>query len=673
MSAPLRVLAVEDCEDDAVLVMRQLRRGGYDPTFRRVETPEDFSAALEAEAWDLVIADYTLPRFSAPAALAIWKDSGSDMPFIIVSGQVGEETAVAKMRAGAHDFLMKDNLARLAPAVERELREAEMRRKHRQAQEALQESEEMYRGLFDSSLDGIVFTDIHGAVRDANEAYLDMLGYTPEEIRTLTYQQLTPPEWHAIEAEIVEKHVKARGYSDEYEKEHVRKDGTTFPVSVRTWLIRDNGGEATGMWSIVRDITERKRAEQALREGEARYRSLFENSPIPLREEDLSAIKTYVQTLQDSGVGSIETFLDEHPEAIATCAAMIRIVNANRATLKLYAVDSKKELQARFHTTFGAGAYDALKLELIAIAQGKTTFECETIVTSLAGENRNVVLRWSVAPGYESTLSRVWVSIIDLTERRRAQGALRTVEAEFDIAREIQGALFPDTSPSLPGFDIAGASHPATATSGDYFDYIPMLDGGLGIVIADVTSHGLGPALLMSDTRACLRTLATICTDPGEILTRANRILSQDTRDGRFITLFFARINPNTRVLHYASAGHEAYLLDASGQHVMLESTTYPLGVEEDEIVPCSPAIQLEPGHIIVLLTDGVLETESPDEDHFGPGRSLDIVRANRDRSAEEMVQAICTAAHEFRGGPPQLDDLTAVIAKVDPTPGAIV
>jgi len=671
MASPLRVLSVEDCEDDAILVMRQLRRGGYDATFKRVETPEDFSAALEAEAWDIVIADYTLPRFSAPAALAIWKDRGLDVPFIIVSGQVGEERAVAKMRSGAHDFLTKDNLARLAPVVERELREAEMRQKHRQAQEALQESEEMYRGLFDSSLDGIVFTDLEGKIRDANRAYLDMLGYSSEEIRARTYQQLTPPKWREAEQDVVESQVMARGYSDEYEKEYISRDGTTFPVSVRAWLIRDKEGRATGMWGIVRDITERKRAERALREGEARYRSLFENSPIPLREEDLSGVKTYIQTLQDSGMSSIERFLDEHPEAIAKCAAMISIVNANRATLELYAVASKEELQARFHTTFGAGAYDAFKLELIAIAHGKTTFECETIVTSLAGEDRNVVLRWSVAPGYESTLARVWVSSIDLTERRRAQSALRNVEAEFDIARDIQDGLFPETSPSLPGFSIAGASHPAVATSGDYFDYITMLDGSLGVVIGDVTSHGLGPALLMSDTRACLRTLATICTDPGEILTRANRILSQDTRDGRFVTLFFARIDPNTRILHYASAGHEAYLLDGSGRHAMLESTTYPLGVAEDEIVPCAPPIQLEPGHIMVLLTDGILETESPDEDHFGPQRSLDIVRANRDRPAEEVVRAICTAAHEFRGGLPQLDDLTAVIVRIDSAPEA--
>ena len=130
MGVSLRVLLIEDSEDDAALLVLHLRRGGYDPAMRRVETPHDMSKALQEQTWDIVIADYNMPHFSAPAALALLQESGLDIPFIIVSGVIGEEAAVAAMRAGAHDYVMKGNLPRLIPAIERELRDAEKRREN---------------------------------------------------------------------------------------------------------------------------------------------------------------------------------------------------------------------------------------------------------------------------------------------------------------------------------------------------------------------------------------------------------------------------------------------------------------------------------------------------------------------------------------------------------------
>jgi len=137
MSKPLRVLIAEDSEDDALLVVREFERGGYDVTFERVETAEAMNAALDAKEWDVVLADYAMPQFSGLDALKLLQESGHDLPFIIVSGTIGEETAVAAMKAGAHDYLMKDNLARLAVAVERELQDAEVRRERKRAEEEL--------------------------------------------------------------------------------------------------------------------------------------------------------------------------------------------------------------------------------------------------------------------------------------------------------------------------------------------------------------------------------------------------------------------------------------------------------------------------------------------------------------------------------------------------------
>ncbi len=141
MGIPVRVLIVEDSEDDALLLVRELRRSGYEPTFRRVDTLSEMRDALSSGRWEVIIADYSMPRFSALAALKVLRDSDQDLPFIVVSGAIGEEVAVDMMRAGAHDYVMKDNLARLGPAIRRELREAAERRARREAERALRESE----------------------------------------------------------------------------------------------------------------------------------------------------------------------------------------------------------------------------------------------------------------------------------------------------------------------------------------------------------------------------------------------------------------------------------------------------------------------------------------------------------------------------------------------------
>jgi signal transduction histidine kinase len=142
MSTTLRVLLVEDSESDAALIVRHLNTAGYEVSWGRAETAGQMRAALEQPGWDIVIADYKLPGFDAPAALAILQQAGLDLPFVVVSGQIGEETAVALMKAGAHDYLMKDHLARLAPAVERELGEARMRRERLRGAEQLRLSVE---------------------------------------------------------------------------------------------------------------------------------------------------------------------------------------------------------------------------------------------------------------------------------------------------------------------------------------------------------------------------------------------------------------------------------------------------------------------------------------------------------------------------------------------------
>ena len=152
---PLRVLHVEDSEDDAALVLRELRHGGFDPTYERVDTQVAFKAALQRGDWDVILSDYSLPGYDGLTALADAHEAGKDIPFVVVSGTIGEDTAVEAMRAGASDYVLKDKLGRLAPAVVRELRESTGRSAHRLAEEALRESEGRFRRLAESGIIGI--------------------------------------------------------------------------------------------------------------------------------------------------------------------------------------------------------------------------------------------------------------------------------------------------------------------------------------------------------------------------------------------------------------------------------------------------------------------------------------------------------------------------------------
>ncbi|MGB8701583.1 MAG: PAS domain S-box protein [Thermosynechococcaceae cyanobacterium] len=271
MNPPLQVLIVEDSEDDMLLMLRELRRGGYTLDSVRVETSEQMQAELDRQPWDLVIADYTLPDFSAIDALKLVRAQHQDWPFIIVSGTITEETAVAAMKAGAHDYITKSNLARLLPAIERELREAEDRQKRHRAEQALRESEERFRQLAENIVESVFW------ISDPQSAQLLYVSPAYEHIwgRSCESLYVNCMEWqdaiHPEDQQRVRTNFLAQALTGRYDEEYriIRPDGSMRWIRDRGFPIRNASGDPYRVVGIAEDITPRKHSEQKIREQAA--------------------------------------------------------------------------------------------------------------------------------------------------------------------------------------------------------------------------------------------------------------------------------------------------------------------------------------------------------------------------------------------------------------------
>jgi serine phosphatase RsbU (regulator of sigma subunit) len=268
------------------------------------------------------------------------------------------------------------------------------------------------------------------------------------------------------------------------------------------------------------------------------------------------------------------------------------------------------------------------------------------------------------AGGRVSQLRGVMANVTNRRELEEHQMKLR-------VAREFHQRLFPRAAPPVAGFEVGGASFPAEATGGDYYDYFLLPDGSLAVVIGDASGHGLGPAILMAETRAYLRAFAQTTSDLVEIVERLDRDLSAVTEEIQFVTLLLVRLDPQSLRLDYVSAGHtEGHVLDAAGAvRDTLVGTGPPLGLGMGQIVRPVRSVSLAPGDTVVLLTDGIVEARSPDDDgQFGAPRALDVVRSYRRDLPRQIVTNLYHAVRAFSQNLPQQDDVTGVILKVQAT-----
>jgi PAS domain S-box-containing protein/putative nucleotidyltransferase with HDIG domain len=429
MAVPLRLLVVEDSENDTQLLVREIQRGGYDVEFERVETAAAVHSALTQHPWDLIICDYSLPTFDAPRVLELLKASGLDLPFIISSGTINEETAVTALKAGAHDFMIKTNLTRLVPAIQRELKDVEVRRERRKALEALKESEERFRLIVDAVQSPIVVVDSQGKITLVNTQTLKTFGYTREEMLGQPVELLVPHKFQMQHMNDRKSYLSEPTNRQMHERGTLlglHKDGHQIPIEIG--LTTYQSSEGRFILAMILDITERRKAEEALRESEQRYRGLFEDSPISIWEEDFSLVKKRIDELRSQGIKDFKAYFKDNPQVVAECASLIKVLDVNNVSVNLYRAKSKADLLGNLDKILKAEEYSSFQNELINIAEGHTDFQWVGDNQTLEGDHVFVHLHWSIIRGYEDTLSRVIVSIIDITENKKAENALREAE-----------------------------------------------------------------------------------------------------------------------------------------------------------------------------------------------------------------------------------------------------
>ena len=272
---PLRVLFIEDRQEDVELSVHGLRRAGFDVCFDVTQNAEEFAACLDRSAYDVVLADYSLPGWAGMEGLEILQKRGLDIPFILVTGIAGEETAVDCIKRGAADYILKDRLVRLPVAVHRALEEKQRRAEQARTHHALRESEERFRHLFEEAPVAYHEIDRQGIMRRVNRAECELLGYARDEILGRPVWAFVAPEQRDLVRETVLRKMLGPYLPVVFEREWMRRDGSRLTVEIHENLILDAQSEITAIRAAVLDVTVREQAEQALRNNEQFLSSVF--------------------------------------------------------------------------------------------------------------------------------------------------------------------------------------------------------------------------------------------------------------------------------------------------------------------------------------------------------------------------------------------------------------
>jgi PAS domain S-box-containing protein len=497
------------------------------------------------------------------------------------------------------------------------------------AREARRQGEARYREIAETATEGIWMLDSDLLTCFANRRMAEMLGVTVGEM-------LGRPVLDFLFEQDVESRRtvlarRKRGVSETLEGRYCRKDGSELWAKVTTTPSFGADGTFEGVLAMVSDITEQRRAQAERRTDLDRIALLsraVEQTADSVLVSDRDGIIEYVNPAFEETTGYTWN------EAVGQTP---RILKSGQHDQAFYRTLWTEILAGR---PFRGTLVNRKKC-------GEIYWASQTITPITADDG-------SIAH---------FVSVLrDITEARRQDEQ----EVNVRLARNVQQEFY-KVGLSVPGLDIAAAAHPAEETGGDYFDFIEAPGGCCYAVIGDASGHGLGAALVMTMTRAYVRSFAAMELDAGQILTRVNAMLAADLEGNRFVTLLLLRIDPAGHTLSYASAGHvPGFVLDGLGGVAFeMAATGPPMGL----FPGCeftSASVSLAPGDLIMLLTDGVTEAWTSADEEFGMERAIECVVAIRERPAGQVAEGLCLAAREFAGDEPQHDDMTAVVVKVE-------
>jgi len=418
MEKEIRILHLEDDAADAELIYATLESASIPCKVTRVQSSGEFSDALRKSEYDLILADYRLPSYDGISALHYVREKYSDIPFIFISGTMGEDAAIQALTEGATDYVLKQKLSRLAPAVVRALRDAENRAERRRAEETLRESEERFRAVANSANDGIVSTNSQGIMFYWNKTAHAMFGYTDDEILGQSLIVLMPERYQGKYQDVL-KHwftnYENRQLSKTVEAVGRRKDGSEFPIelSAGSWNTR----EGTFFTGIVRDITERKQVEETLRKSEEKYRTL-------------------IQKIQ---------------AAVVVHGADTQILTSNSMAQELLGLTGdqmlgKTTIDSAWHFFLEDGT--AMPLEKYPVNQVLASRQAlRNFIVRVHRPNKEndvwVLVNADPVFGIEAEITQVIVTFVDITERKRAEENLRRSEQKFRaLAENIPNVVF---------------------------------------------------------------------------------------------------------------------------------------------------------------------------------------------------------------------------------------
>lgn len=394
----LRALMVEDVEDDALLTFRELKRNGFDPVYERVDTAPAMKKALLEKQWDIILCDYKMPHFSAPAAIALLKEMKLDIPIIIVSGNIGEETAIECMRLGAQDYIMKTNLSRLCPAITRELEEASTRDKKKQAEALLSQQQAKYRSILENIEDGYYEVDIAGNFTFFNNSVCRILGYSKEELTGMNHRRYTDKENAKLLFQTFNHVYKTGRPTKGFDWQVIRKDGSTRYIEASVSLLKDHTERPIGFGGIIRDVTERKQMEEILRDEEQKFRSLAEQSSDIILLINRKGIITYENK-------AVDAILGYKPEERIGASSLDNI----------HPDDLKSNIE-EFKKLFKNVDSPAIRTEVRIRHKNGTWRTFEEVASPLSRDH---------------FVESVIINLRDITERKRVEEALRRSERYF--------------------------------------------------------------------------------------------------------------------------------------------------------------------------------------------------------------------------------------------------